>query len=554
MKLATLSATALALACAALLGAEPGAPVVRAGSADGLVGHWKLAGDGQDSSGRANHAVNRGADLSSPQGARFNGIDQWLEVPASASLALGPGDFSIAVWVHTEPAVDDVLGDLLSKYDPATRTGVNLGIMNYAGVTSAQSNYRNLAFGIDAGRIEPAWTDCGRPGNNRYVMALAVHDRNLYAGTYMEGGQESGRVFRYDGGTEWTDCGSPDAANAVGSLAVYHGQLYAGSTRYNAEGSALPKSANWKPGGKVFRYEGGTRWADCGRLGEANEAFSFCVFRDKLYAATLYQDGKGLYRYEGEQKWTFCGNPGRRVQPLVAYNGFLYGGSYDGGHFVRFDGSAWTDLGQVPDTTQVYSFAVYEGRLYACTWPTGSVFRYDPRANQWTHAGRLGEEKEVMGVSVYNGKLYAGTLPLAHVYRYDGDARWTSTGHLDATPDVTYRRVWSMAVFKGRLYAGTLPSGRVYSIEAGKCATHDRELPAGWRHVAAVRSAGLLKLYVDGQCVARSSPFRAADYDLSNRAPLRIGLGQHDYFRGALCDLRVYGRALADEEIAAMSK
>lgn len=554
MRTAPLLAAAAVLACHALFAAAPSAPRTEAAPAAGLVGHWKLAGDGRDSSGQGNHAVNHGADLSSPEAARFNGIDQWLEVPHSPSLALGTGDFTLAVRVHTESDLDDVLGDVLSKYDPATRTGVNLGIMNYAGVTSAQSNYRNLAFGIDAGRIEPAWTDCGRPGNNRYVMALAAHDGRLYAGTYMEGERESGRVYRYDGGAEWTDCGSPDAANGVGSLAVYQGQLYAGTTRYNAEGSALSKSANWQPGGKVFRHEGGTRWADCGRLGEANEVFSLCVFRDKLYAATLYQDGKGLYHYEGGQKWTFCGNPGRRVQPLAAYNGFLYGGSYDGGHVVRFDGTDWTDLGQVPDTTQVYSFAVYEGRLYACTWPTGSVFRYEPRGNQWTHAGRLGEEKEVMGVSVYNGKLYAGTLPLAEVYRYDGDARWTSTGRLDATPDVRYRRVWSMAVCGGRLYAGTLPSGHVYSIEAGKCATHDRELAPGWRHVAAVRLGGLLKLYVDGRCVARSSQFRPEDYDLTNRAPLRIGFGQHDCFRGAMRDLRLYHRALTDEEIAALGE
>ena len=62
------------------------------------------------------------------------------------------------------------------------------------------------------------------------------------------------------------------------TLAVYNGRLYAGSTRYNAGGSLLSKSLNWNPGGKVFRYEGGTRWTDCGRLGEANEVFAIAVF------------------------------------------------------------------------------------------------------------------------------------------------------------------------------------------------------------------------------------------------------------------------------------
>ena len=111
-----------------------------------------------------------------------------------------------------------------------------------------------------------------------------------------------------------------------------------------------------------------------------------------------------------------------------------------------------------------------------------------------------------------------------------------------------------MAVYDGRLYAGTLPSGHVLSLGAGQCATCDRELPTGWRHVAAIKSAGALKLYVDGKCVARSSQFRPEDYNLSNQAPLRIGFGQHDHFRGTLRDLRIYNRALSDGEITALGK
>ena len=539
--------TVLCLLCVLL-----GASLTRA--EDGLVGHWKLVGDAKDSSGQGNHAVNHGVELSGAEGAAFDGIEAHLEVPHADTLRPGTGDFSIAVWVHTEAELDDVLGDIISKYDPASRIGVTLSIMNYAGVTSSQSNYRNLAFGIDAGRIDPAWTDCGRPGNNIYVMALAVCDGGLYAGTYEEGEAQRGHVWRYEGGTKWTDCGCPVPCNAVGSLAAYEGKLYAGSTRYNAGGSALSKSTNWTPGGKVYRYEGGTEWTDCGRLGEANEVFALAVFRGKLYAATLYHDGKGLYRYEGDQQWAFCGNPGRRVQPLAVYNGNIYSGSYDGGHFVRYDGgSDWTDFGKVPDTTQVYSFAVYEGRLHLCTWPTGSVFRCE-NPQKLTHRGRLGEEKEVMGVSVYNGKMYAGTLPSAAVYRYDGDSTWTSTGRLDITPDVKYRRAWSMAVYDGKLFCGTLPSGHVLSLEAGKCATCDRALPPGWRHIAAVKGGDRLRLYVDGKCVSTSSAFTAADFDLDNQQPLKIGFGQHDYFNGKMRDLRIYDRALEEAEIVGLTQ
>ena len=74
------------------------------------------------------------------------------------------------------------------------------------------------------------------------------------------------------------------------------------------------------------------------------------------------------------------------------------------------------------------------------------------------------------------------------------------TGQLDTTPDVRYRRAWSMAVYKGKLFCGTLPSGHVFSLEAGKNVTHDHELAAGWKHLAAVRDGRKLKLYVDGNC------------------------------------------------------
>jgi dienelactone hydrolase len=538
----------------AMVWAPVAAMALGAESDDGLAGHWRLAGDCRDSSSAANHGVNHHAVLG-PDGALFNGTDSYIEVPDAKSLALGKGDFSIALWVYTEAELDDVLGDLLSKYDPATRTGVNLTLMNSAGVTCAQSNWRNLSFGIDAGRIDKGWTDCGRPGNNVYVLSLCVWEGHLYAGAYEQGADETGHIYRYDGGQRWTDCGSPDAANGIGGMAVYEGHLYAGSTRYNAGGSALEGSPNEAPGGRVFRYEGGTRWTDCGRLGQANEVFSMVVFKGKLYAAPLYKEGKGLYRYEGGTRWAWCGAApeDRRVEPLTVYNGRLYAGSYDKGHVVRYDGGqAWTELGTPPDTTQIYSFAVHQGRLLCCTWPKATVFACDGDKG-WISMGRQGEEKETMAVSVYNGKLYVGTLPLAQVYRHDGGTTWTCTGQLDTTPDVKYRRAWSMAVYNGRLYCGTLPSGRVYSLEAGKCATNDRELPAGWRHVAAVKTGGRLRLYVDGKQVAVSSAFDPAEYDLSTAGPLRIGFGEHDYFKGKLRDLRLYRRALTEAEIGALA-
>ncbi len=529
-----------------------------------LVGHWRLTGgDCSDISGNGNHGVNHGVDLAGQDGAVFDGVDDYIEVPDDGSLQPDTEQFSVSVWIHTEEKLDDVLGDILDKFDPDTRTGITLSLMNYAGVTNAQSNYRNLSFGIDAARGGTKWIDCGRPGENMHVRSLCVHDGNLYASTWEPKEGQAGRVYRYEGGTKWIDCGAPAPSNTVASLAVYDGKLYAGTETYTGGGSSLPRSPNKAPGGKVFRYDGGDKWTDCGNVAEGVVSISgLAVFNGKLYAGTgtssSFRKGmprtKGMYRYDGGKKWTDCGCPGYRIVHLGVYNGHIYGLSYDGGKTFRYDGGTdWTDLGQLPQTSQCYSFMVYCGRPIVCTWPKAMVFRYDG-PEKWTSIGRQGEEKETMGVSIYNGKLYVGTLPLAQVYRHDGGTKWTLTGRLDHTPDVVYRRAWSMAVFDGKLYCGLLPSGHVYSLEAGKCATLDKALPPGWRHIAAVKNDRRLKLYVDGAEVAHSSVFDSGDFNLSNRAPLRIGFGQHDYFNGKMKDMRIYHGALSDGEIRDLAK
>ncbi len=532
---------------------------------DGLIGHWPLAGDTDDHSP---HKLKSNADhvdlqVAGPSGkaniaAGFDGLESVIDVTDDKTLHLGTGEFSIALWANTDEDLDDALGDLVAKYDPATRTGFNFGILNLSGVTSTQSNYRNLYFGIDAGKIDSQWTDCGRPGDNMYVCALCVYKGDLYAGTFEHGADQAGHVYRYAGGQEWVDVGSPDRSNAVQTLAVFDGHLYAGTGRYLARGSALPESPNETPGGKVYRYDGPGRWIDCGKLQnpETGESFTtggLVVYRGALYAGPSKHPGRGLYRYEGGQSWKFLGDPGHRVTYPAVYNGAIYFASLDGGGVSRYDGDGKiVEVGKPEGITQSYGFTVYRGDLYASTWPNGEVFRYGS-GQEWINVGRLGEEKEVMGMAVYNGGFYAGTLPLAEVYRYDGDTQWTRTGRLDLTPDVMYRRAWSMAVHDGKLYCGTLPSGHVYSLEAGKSATYDHALPSGWVHLAAVRGPDELRLYVDGKLVAHSSRFKAADFDITNNESLKIGFGAHDHFNGRLADVRLYNRALSDDDVAKLA-
>lgn len=520
----------------------------------GLLGYWRLLEDCKDSSGQANHGLNHGVTFDPVEGATFDGIADYVEVPDSESLRLGTGDFSITLWIHTEAVLDDVLGDLLSKYDPVTRRGINCSVMNYVGATSAQSNHRNLFFGIDAGTPLAKWTDCGRPGKSRMIWALGVFQGDLYAGTWEPDEGDAGHVYRYEGGAEWSDCGSPDLSNTVSALGEHDGKLYCGTSFYSGRGSAQPISPNKNPGGSVFRYEGGTQWTDCGKIGDVYTVTGLVTYDGHLYATTCDSYGcptrtAACYRYEGDGRWTFVGDPGGRLGAFLVHNGSLYATLFGKEAFARYEGNTeWTPLGVAPGVGQTYSAVVHQGRICLGTWPEGTVFRFDG-PDKFTSLGRLGDEKEVMAMAVYNGKLYGGTLPLGEVYRYDGIDGWTSTGQLDATPEVLYRRVWSMAVHDGKLFAGTMPSGRVLSLEAGRCVSDSRTLAPGWRHVAAVRQGGRLRLYVDAKCVAESSPFESSEFDLSNSQPLRIGFGEHDHFNGRMKELRIYGRALSEEEI-----
>jgi hypothetical protein len=536
------------------------APVPARAAEPGLIGHWRLAGDSSDSSGCGNHGRAVAVDLTAdgPGGtpgnaARFDGIASYVEVPPGPGLRLGTRDFSLAAWVHADDTAEDVPGDLVARFDPATRRGFNWGLKSGAGAVNSQANDRNLYFGLDAG-TEPAWSDRGRPGNAVYVMAMAVHDGGLFVGTCEAGPAEAGHVYRYDGGRRWVDCGSPDRCNAVTSLATFGGKLYAGTGRYRLAGSSLPESANPNPGGKVARYEGGRGWADCGRLPGAEAVGGMVNFRGGLYASSLYRPA-GFFRYRGGKQWQSGPLPadGRRVVALGVYNGHLYAGSYDSCSVCRFDGTAWEAFPDLEASGQTYSFEVHAGELYTGTWPNGRVFRLD-RGGRWVPAGRLGEEKEVMGMAVHNGKLYAGTLPLAGVYRLDGVDRWVPTGRVDLTPGVRYRRAWSMAVFGGELFCGTLPSGRVQALRAGRSVTHDRPLPSGWRHLASTREGGRLSLFVDGSRVASSGAADEGPLDPADQAPLRIGFGATDHFRGRMSDLRLYNRALSAGEVATLAK
>ena len=525
-----------------------------------LIGHWSLAesADDQSKTGLKATATHVQFGTAGPPGrfegsASFDGKSSIIRVDNASALKLGSEPFSVAAWVNAAEDNGDVPGDIVNQFDPENRTGFQLGLYSHGGVTNSQSNYRQLHFGIDQGRLESGFTDHGKLGSAVYVFSLCVHNDKLYASTCHAGANESGRVFRFDGGDKWTDLGSPDKANSVSAMAVFEGSLYVASSKYRLAGSSLAESENKNFGGKVFRLGESDEWIACGTLSPETEAVSSLIeFRGKLYAGSLYKPA-GFFRYEGGERWAVCDTPnGKRVEAMTVFNGSIYASCYDEGSVFRFDGERWHDAGKIPNATQTYGFAIHQGSLFVSEWPQAHVFRYAGDTH-WEDTGRLGEELEAMPLVVYNGKMYGGTLPLAEIYRYDGPSHWSRVGRVDHTPDVKYRRAWSMAVYKGRLFVGALPSGRVLSIEAGRNVTYDKPLSSGWHHLAAVRNTDRLQLYVDGKKVSESASFGSNDFNLSSDYPVQIGFGAQDHFHGSLSDVRIYRGALLESEVQALA-
>ena len=499
----------------------------------------------------------------------------------AAPVGLAQGDMSVAAWVTPAERPSTVIGDIASWYDGATRRGWILGF-EHGSPCGSHGNDRTPWFGVDAG-LEPVVTAHGKPGGPATVMvcSLATFDGALYAATWELGPSALGHVYRLDG-TDWVSCGVPWPCNAVTRLAVHNGSLYAGVSRLKGGGSGLDDSANQEPGGRILRYEGGERWTDLGALPGADSVTALVPFRGELYAAPMYS--QGLFRFDGPGSWTSCGSPGRRILALGAYDGGLYGAGNDhadvesaialtkagvvvparesvgGGGVFRWEGGeAWTSRGLQPDTTQLYSIETYGGEMYIGTWPTGLVFRAQGVTGdgdaRWISTGRLGDDTEVMNLQAYNGKLYAGSLPGAKVYRYDGDEAWATVATLDTTPDVLYRRAASMVLHKGELWVGTLPSATVHSIRAGAVASLAGSLAAGRHHIAGVRHAGVVTLYVDGQAVAASPQGwdQGGAIAPSSEVPLVIGGGPRAAFEGELADVGLWNRALAPDELAGLA-
>ena len=88
-----------------------------------LIAHWPFRENLKDHSKSGLSIQNYGVEIGESGGqrsAQFNAAETFLEVPCD--LSIGTGDFSFAGWIHTDES--EVVGDILSQFDPETRQGL----------------------------------------------------------------------------------------------------------------------------------------------------------------------------------------------------------------------------------------------------------------------------------------------------------------------------------------------------------------------------------------------------------------------------------------------
>ena len=553
---------------------------LNAGNNAKLLAHWPLREDARDTVGSA-HGMPENLRFENGS-AIFNGRDSRIRVKHVETLNLGVKDFSVSLWVRCQTPFASTLGDLVSKFDGASRRGFNLHLAGSSPAYNAMSDTRHVHFGIDDGFVSD-WQDHGKPWpSNSLITNLITFQGELYCGIAdADRPLDRARVFRLSAEKKWLDCGrlGTDANHhSVMSMIVHQGKLYAGTGIWDwVQALGGLKGAPPPAPTRVFMYEGGTRWKDLGQVCNGSRVLCLASFKGELYAG-IDSAGKGhAYKYDGK-KWIDCGAPdGKNFECLLPWAGTLYAATH-GNIYEYAGGQTWKRIGTAPhDINQIHSMQVAGGKILLGTWPQGYVLRREG-ADQWAKIGRLGLPEgqklcnEVMDLTVYNGKLYAGLIPKAEVYRYEKDGDWKLLTSLARRPDWnvekthTWVRVTCLTAFQGRLFAGTGscqgraldaaadPSlGQVHSFQAGQVVSHEHDIGGEWTHLAAIRRGRKLELYINGKLSTSSQLREGPAFDLSNNSPLWIGFGAQNFFHGAMCDLRLYDGAVHEDAIRQMS-
>jgi hypothetical protein len=276
-----------------------------------------------------------------------------------------------------------------------------------------------LVAALSAPSVAKAQAECGAGG--------AVAERGLFrlwVGTQGGADADGAKVFSYTAGCGWVDL-TPNGlggAAAVMDLAFYADHVYAAVQTEHGRDTGE---------GRVWRYQGGTVWADVTGLVGGNSVQSLSVFRGALYAGTWWNVGAPQGASGHLFRCVEClGSDWSEIDPgielgdglrssvvsTICGEPELFLGSDDADLIWRFRGYGDFQLVLEAYGSCIWSLAEFEGRIYAGasiedaggpvyrTWPDLNCNSGPPWFENITTTG-----KDNWAMEVFRGQLYLGT-------------------------------------------------------------------------------------------------------------------------------------------------
>ncbi|HEY5038863.1 MAG TPA: hypothetical protein VIJ93_07315, partial [bacterium] len=139
----------------------------------------------------------------------------------------------------------------------------------------------------------------------------------------------------------------------------------------------------------------------------------------------------------------------------------LYVGTSSQGKIYAYDGVQWNTVGSLSEVA-VTSLGVFNGKLYAGTYPSGLIFSTSDGLN-WEEMTVTGQNF-IQCFKEFNGAFYAGTSSgkSVKIYRTENGRDWMTV--YESSRELN---LYCLETFENALYAGTGNSGRVLKSQDG---------------------------------------------------------------------------------------
>jgi len=279
-----------------------------------------------------------------------------------------------------------------------------------------------------------AWSSLGTQPDGE-VWAMTVWDGKLVVGGAFT---NVGYCVAAWNGTSWESLG--EGLNYyVYDLLVWNGDLYAAGA-FNQSGSAQVHY--------VGRWNG-SAWEGLGsQIEEAEYIYAMTVYENQLICAgyTYSPSNRNLVAWDGANWSEFQGGADSEILAVCVWNGDLYAGGVfsqigsppvDAEGIARWDGSAWSQVGEALGGGYVWKLLPYDGALLAVGGfasvnedPGGQLYGiglWD--GNAWRPMGSGSHYGySVWDAQAFQGALYvagdieafAGQVDVGYIARWDG--------------------------------------------------------------------------------------------------------------------------------------